>query len=61
MILTSIHRFLQADEAVTAAEYAVILALILLALISAVTAVGNSTSGLWQSDSNKISAACSGS
>jgi pilus assembly protein Flp/PilA len=61
MILTSIHRFFQADDAVTAAEYAVILALILLALISAVTAVGNSTSGLWQSDSNKISAACSGS
>jgi pilus assembly protein Flp/PilA len=61
MILTSIHRFFQADEAATAAEYAVILALILLALISAVTAVGNSTSGMWQADSNRISAACGGS
>jgi pilus assembly protein Flp/PilA len=61
MILTSIHRFFQTDEAATAAEYAVLLALILLALISAVTAVGNSTSGVWQSDTNKISAACNGS
>jgi pilus assembly protein Flp/PilA len=61
MILTSIHRFFQGDEAATAAEYAVLLALILLALISAVTAVGNSTSGLWSSDANRISSACSGS
>jgi pilus assembly protein Flp/PilA len=61
MILASIHRFLQADDAATAAEYAVLLALILLALISAVTAVGNSTSGLWQSDVNRVSAACGGS
>jgi hypothetical protein len=34
-----------------------LLALILLALISAVTSVGNSTSGLWQSDVNKINTA----
>ena len=61
MILAMIHRFFQADEAATAAEYAVLLALILLALISAVTAVGNSTSGVWQGDANQISAACSGS
>jgi pilus assembly protein Flp/PilA len=61
MISTSIYRFFQADEAATAAEYAVLLALILLALISAVTAVGNSTSGLLSSDTNQISAACNGS
>jgi pilus assembly protein Flp/PilA len=61
MILKSVHQFFQADEAATAAEYAVLLALILLALISAVTAVGNSTSGLWSSDTNRISAACNGS
>jgi pilus assembly protein Flp/PilA len=61
MIPKSIVRFLQADEAATAAEYAVLLALILLALISAVTAVGNSTSGLWQSDVNRVSAACNAS
>jgi pilus assembly protein Flp/PilA len=58
MIPRSIRRFLKTDEAATAAEYAVLLALILLALISAVTAVGNSTSGLWQSDVNRVSAAC---
>jgi pilus assembly protein Flp/PilA len=61
MILTSIRRFVQVDEAATAAEYAVLLALILLALISAVTAVGNSTSGLWSSDTSRIGAACNGS
>ena len=61
MIPTIIHRFFQADEAATAAEYAVLLALILLALISAVTAVGNSTSGLWSSDTSRIGAACNGS
>jgi pilus assembly protein Flp/PilA len=61
MILKSVQQFFQADEAATAAEYAVLLALILLALISAITAVGNSTSGLWSSDTNRISAACNGS
>jgi pilus assembly protein Flp/PilA len=57
MILTMIRRFLQAEEAATAAEYAVLLALILLAVISAITQVGNSTSGLWQNDVNRITSA----
>lgn len=39
----------------TAVEYAVMLALVLVAVISAITAVGNSTSAMWQSDANKIS------
>ena len=57
MILKNLLRFVAAEEAATAAEYAVLLALILLALISAVTSVGNSTSGLWQSDVNQINTA----
>jgi pilus assembly protein Flp/PilA len=61
MFDTRIGRFLSSEEAATAAEYAVLLALILLALISAVTAVGNSTSGLWQNDANRISTACGAS
>ena len=61
MILARIQQFLQAEEAATAAEYAVLLALILLALISAVTTVGNSTSGLWQNDVTRITTASGGS
>jgi pilus assembly protein Flp/PilA len=61
MILARIHQFFQGDEAATAAEYAVLLALILLALISAVTSVGNSTSGLWQNDVTRITTASGGS
>ena len=57
MILKNLLRFVAVEEAATAAEYAVLLALILLALISAVTSVGNSTSGLWQSDVNQINTA----
>jgi len=53
--------FLKADEGATAAEYAVLLALILLVLISAVTTVGNSTSGLWNSDVTRIQSATGGS
>jgi pilus assembly protein Flp/PilA len=50
-------RFIHSEEGATAAEYAVLLALLLLVVISAVTSVGNSTAGLWQSDVNKITAA----
>jgi pilus assembly protein Flp/PilA len=61
MFLQRVFRFLATDDAATAAEYAVLLALILLALISAVTSVGNSTSGLWQSDVTRIATASGGS
>jgi pilus assembly protein Flp/PilA len=59
MIFKSLLHLVAAEDAVTAAEYAVLLALILLAVISAVTAVGNSTSGLWQNDVNRITTASS--
>ncbi len=60
MILQCVLRFLETDDAATAAEYAVLLALILMALISAVTSVGNSTSGLWQNDTTRITSATGG-
>jgi pilus assembly protein Flp/PilA len=61
MVMTKIRRLIQSEEAATATEYAVLLALILLALISAITSVGNSTSGLWQNDVSRISNASNGS
>jgi pilus assembly protein Flp/PilA len=55
------RRLVADEDGPTAVEYAIILALILVVLIFSITAVGNSTSGLWQSDSDQISKATSGS
>ncbi|GAC1308997.1 MAG: hypothetical protein NVSMB14_13290 [Isosphaeraceae bacterium] len=49
--------FFDDDRGTTATEYAVLAALILMAVIAAITAVGNSTSGLWSGDTNKITTA----
>jgi pilus assembly protein Flp/PilA len=58
MKIASYVRGLLIDEhGPTAVEYAVMLALVLMAVISAITAVGNSTSAMWQSDADKISSA----
>jgi pilus assembly protein Flp/PilA len=54
-------RLYRDEEAVTAVEYAVLLALILVAVISAINAVGNTTSGIWANDSNQITTAVGGS
>jgi Flp pilus assembly pilin Flp len=40
-------RFLGEDEAVTSVEYAVVLALILMVLITAIAALGSHTGGMW--------------
>jgi pilus assembly protein Flp/PilA len=56
-----IRALLASEDGATAVEYAVLLALILVVLISAITAVGNSTSGAWQNNVNQISAATTGS
>ena len=56
-----ISRLLTEEDGPTAVEYALLLALILVVLIFSITAVGNSTSGLWQSDAASISSATSGS
>jgi pilus assembly protein Flp/PilA len=49
-----VHRFLSDESGPTAVEYAVMLALVLVAVISAINAVGNSTSAMWQNDANRI-------
>ena len=60
-MLNHLLRLYRDDQAATAVEYAVLLALILVAIIFAIDAVGNSTSGLWVSDANQIEAATGGS
>jgi pilus assembly protein Flp/PilA len=49
------------EDGVTAAEYAVLLALILMGIIMGIQAVGNSTSGMWANDATKITSAIGGS
>jgi pilus assembly protein Flp/PilA len=53
-MLNYLLRLYRDDEAATAVEYAVLLALILMAIISAINALGNTTSGIWANDVNKI-------
>jgi pilus assembly protein Flp/PilA len=50
-------RFLRDESGPTAAEYAVLLALIIMVLMAAIGSVGNSTSAIWVNDVNKISSA----
>jgi pilus assembly protein Flp/PilA len=50
-------RFLGDESGPTAAEYAVMLGLIIGVVITAVSAVGNSTNGIWANDTNRISSA----
>jgi Flp pilus assembly pilin Flp len=45
--MRSFAKFLKDNEAATAVEYSVILALILLVTFSAIGMVGTKTSGLW--------------
>jgi pilus assembly protein Flp/PilA len=54
-------RFFREEEAVTAVEYAVLLALILVAVIVAIDAVGSTSSGIWADDSEKITTAIAAS
>jgi pilus assembly protein Flp/PilA len=58
--IRNVRRFLQDEQGPTAVEYAVMLALVLLAVISAINAVGSSTSAMWQQDANKINSAQGG-
>lgn len=47
MMFKKLLRFLGDDEAATATEYAVMLALILLVAISSISALGQGNGGLW--------------
>lgn len=46
-VIVFFRRFLQDSEAATAVEYAVMLALVLLSVISAIAAVGGRAGGFW--------------
>ncbi|HWE37128.1 MAG TPA: Flp family type IVb pilin [Isosphaeraceae bacterium] len=46
--------FLRDESGPTAAEYAVLLALIVMAVIGTVGAIGNTTSGVWGNDTGQI-------
>ena len=50
-------RFFQEEDAVTAAEYAVLLGLILVVVIVAINSVGSTSSGIWGNDSSNITSA----
>lgn len=54
-----IHNFLLDESGPTAVEYALMLALLLVTVITAINAVGNSTTGVWTNDVNKINGAMS--
>ncbi len=60
-IASFVRSFLNDESGPTAVEYAVMLALVLMAVISAINAVGNSTSAMWQSDADQISSAVNSS
>jgi len=47
IVLTKTKTFLFAEDAATAVEYAVMLALIMVACISAIATLGSQTSALW--------------
>ena len=52
-------RFWHEEEAATAVEYAVMLALILLACIGAVATVGTNTANAWNGNNNSIGSSMS--
>lgn len=56
-----IARLVWDEQAATAVEYAVMLALILVAVVGAISQVGSSSGGLWGDSSSKISSAVRGS
>ncbi len=56
-MLNHLLRLYRDEQAATAVEYAVLLALILVALISTITALGDSTHGIWASDTGQIQTA----
>jgi pilus assembly protein Flp/PilA len=55
--MNCILNFFRDDEAATAVEYAVLLALILMAVIGAIGTVGAETGGMWGNIRGKLQAA----
>lgn len=56
-MLEQLLRLIRDESAATAVEYAIMLALVLVAVISTINAVGSTSSGLWASDTNQITTA----
>lgn len=59
--MASLRRFLRNSEAATAVEYAVMLALILIAVISSIGVVGGQAGGFWGGIQNNLNMAGFGS
>lgn len=59
--MRQVLRLLREEQAATAVEYAVMLALILMAVIAAIGSVGTSTGGMFGSSKNAMEAAGFGS
>nr|WP_139809997.1 Flp family type IVb pilin [Sphingomonas azotifigens] len=53
-LITLLHAVARANRGATAVEYGLILALIVLALISALSGLGSTTSQLWGNVSQKV-------
>ncbi len=52
--ISAVKKFLRSDDATTAVEYAVMLALILVAIIFGVTSAGGGVGGWWANIRNDI-------
>jgi pilus assembly protein Flp/PilA len=50
-------RFIREEQAATAVEYAVMLALILLAMIGTIKAIGSTSGGMWSDNYGKMKSA----
>ena len=60
-IASRIRIFVEDEQGPTAVEYAVMLALVLVAVITAINSVGNTTSAKWQNNATAINSAVNGS
>jgi pilus assembly protein Flp/PilA len=57
----TIKRFLRGDDGTTAVEYAVMLAMILLAMLATIASFGGQTGNLWGNTNTKLTEAGFGS
>jgi pilus assembly protein Flp/PilA len=61
MFGAAIGGFAGSEQGVTSVEYAVMLALILMVIFSAISALGSSSSGMWANDLSQVQSATGGS
>ncbi|MDR3635295.1 MAG: Flp family type IVb pilin [Isosphaeraceae bacterium] len=58
-ILPRVLVFLKSEDGPTAVEYGIMLALMIVVMMSAITALGNSAASVWLSDSQHLKGAMS--